>query len=121
LRTTAAPATTKRQSFLDKAADLFNRSLNPTPEATTATTPAMSLADAPQAVQQTINQSSKGAALQDLQRSQWNGRTMYEAASLQNGQNMKLQVLDDGSILSMGPAPTGVGSPGSSVTGSGRR
>jgi uncharacterized membrane protein YkoI len=116
--TVASSTAPKRQSFFDKATEFLGGNNSATQR---ATTPAMSLADAPQAVQQTVNQSTKGAPLQDLQRTQWNGRTLYEAAFQQNGQNMKLQVLDDGSILSMGPAATAVGAPASSEIGTGRR
>ena len=115
--TTTAPAT-KRSSFFDKAADLLGGggSNNAQP----AATPSLNLADAPQAVQQTVNQNTRGAALQNLQRSDWNGRALYEASFQQNGQDMRLQVLDDGSILSMRPASSAVGAPGTSQTGSGR-
>ena len=107
----------KKQSFFDKAADLLTGG-GTTSSQSTAT--GLSLADTPQAVQQTINQSAKGAALQSLQRSNWKGRTLYEASFQQNGQNMKMQVLDDGSVLSMAPASSAVGAPGSSQSGSGR-
>ena len=116
--TATAPA--KRQSFFDKAAELLGGGATPATTQPAPATSALSLAEAPLAVQQTVNQSAKGAALQDLQRSDWNGRALYEASFQQNGQNMKLQVLDDGSILSMRPASTAVGAPPSTVSGSGQ-
>jgi hypothetical protein len=115
---TPATTTTKKPSFWDKAADLFNK--QETATTTTAPAPSLRLADAPTAVQQTVNQSMRGAVLQDLQKTQWNGRNLYEAAFQQNGQAMKLQVLDDGSILSMGPSNTAVGGPASGTSGTGR-
>jgi hypothetical protein len=116
--TVASTTAPRRQSFFDKATEFLGGNNNNATQP--ATRPAVSLSEAPQAVQQTVNQNARGAALQNLQRSDWNGRTLYEASFQQNGQDMRLQVLDDGSILSMRPASTAVGGPASSQTGSGR-
>lgn len=105
-----------RESFWNR---LGNRlGLGADSAANTPTT-GMSLSQTPVAVQQTVNQATRGVAIQSLQQEQWNGRTVYDAAFQQNGQNMRLQVLDDGSILNMGPANTAVGAPATSQTGTG--
>jgi len=104
-----------RETFWNR---LGNRlGLTPDGTASASTTSGMSLSQTPAPVQQAVNQATKGAAIQSLQQEQWNGRTVYDAAFQQNGQNMRVQVLDDGSILNMGPA-TSVGAPATSQTGS---
>jgi hypothetical protein len=76
----------------------------------------VALSSVPSPVQTTIKNMSAGAPVEDLERGQWNGRTIYEAAFKRNGQNVELQVLDDGAILTRQPA-TAVGAPGPAVTG----
>jgi uncharacterized membrane protein YkoI len=118
--TAAAPGVRRnwRDTFFDAASSLLNGSSQSASTATTGTS--MSLSQTPAAVQQTVNQVTKGAALQSLQKEQWNGRTVYDASFQQNAQNMRVQVLEDGSILNMGPA-TSVGAPAGSQTGFGRQ
>jgi len=66
---------------------------------------------APQPVQEAVNLIAAGANIEDMERGQWNGRTVYEAAFKKNGQHIELQVLEDGSILTHGPAGSAVGAP----------
>jgi uncharacterized membrane protein YkoI len=68
---------------------------------------------APQAVQDAVNLIAAGANIEDMERGQWNGRTVYEAAFKKNGQHIELQVLEDGSIVTHGPAGSAVGGPAS--------
>jgi uncharacterized membrane protein YkoI len=104
-----------RQTLLNEVGNRLGLNSSPSASATS-----LSLSQTPAAVQQTVNQATKGAAIQSLQQEQWNGRTVYSADFQQNSQNMRLQVLDDGSILNMGPT-TAVGGPASGQTGSGRQ
>ena len=64
----------------------------------------MSVAEAPRPVQNTIQHMANGARVEDFGRGEWNGRTVYQAAFKRNGQNVELQILDDGSVLTTQPA-----------------
>jgi hypothetical protein len=64
----------------------------------------MQMANAPTAVQRTVQQLSAGAQIEDFERGTWNGKTVYEAAFKRGGQNVELQVLENGSVLTQGPA-----------------
>jgi hypothetical protein len=79
----------------------------------------MAFAAAPREVQTTVMQMANGARIEDFQRGTWNGRTVYGAAFKREGQNVELQVLDDGSILTKQPA-TAVGAPASGAAGVGQ-
>ena len=72
---------------------------------------------APQPVQQAVNLIAAGANIEDMERGQWNGRTVYEAAFKKNGQHIELQVLEDGSILTHGPAGSAAGAPPTGTIG----
>jgi hypothetical protein len=80
----------------------------------------MSLAEAPRVVQTTVNAIANGARIEDFERGQWNTRTVYQAAFKRNGQNIELQVLDDGSVLTAEPAAA-VGAPATGLTGVGQQ
>jgi hypothetical protein len=75
----------------------------------------MALDAAPLPVQTTVRNMSNGARIEDFQRGDWNGRTVYQAAFRRDGQNVELQILDDGSILTRQPT-TAVGAPAPGVT-----
>ncbi len=78
------------------------------------------LGAAPREVQTTVTRMANGARIEDLERGQWNGRTVYEAGFKRNGSHTELQVLEDGTILTKAPAGA-VGGPGTGVSGEGRR
>lgn len=67
----------------------------------------MNFTDAPKPVQNTINQLSNGARVEDFEKGQWNGRVVYEAAFKKDGKHMELQVLEDGSLLTKQPNAVG--------------
>jgi hypothetical protein len=67
---------------------------------------------APEAVREAIAHFAGDAPIEDFQRGNWNGKTIYEAAFTKNGEPMKLQLLDDGSLLT--PPPAGAAQPASS-------
>jgi uncharacterized membrane protein YkoI len=76
------------------------------------------LNSAPAPVQSTLRQLTGGAQVEDLERGQWNGRTVYEAAFKRNGQHTEIQVLDDGSVLTKQlPTAAGAAAPGTAGTG----
>jgi len=78
----------------------------------------MAFTEAPRAVQNTVNQLSKGARIEDFQRADWNGRTVYEAAFKREGQIVRLQMLDNGSVLTPAPSQsTAIGAPAPGVIG----
>lgn len=77
------------------------------------------LSQAPNAVQQVIQQRSDGAAIEDLERGTWQGKPVYEAAFKSNGQHVELQVAEDGSVLHdprLQP-PAAVGAPPATQSG----
>lgn len=76
----------------------------------------MSLAEAPRVVQTTVNAIANGARIEDFERGQWNTRTVYQASFKRNGQNVELQVLDDGSVLTAEPVAA-VGAPATGLSG----
>lgn len=78
------------------------------------------LSAAPAPVQNTLRQVAAGAQIEDLERGTWNGRTVYEGAFKQNGQNTEVQVLDDGSVLTK-QLPTAAGSPAPGAAGTGQQ
>jgi hypothetical protein len=80
----------------------------------------MAFNSAPRAVQTTVNQLANGARIEDFERGEWNGRTIYQAAFKRNGQHTELQVLDDGSLVTKQPA-TAVGATAPAITGSGQQ
>jgi uncharacterized membrane protein YkoI len=77
------------------------------------------LTQAPQAVQQALQQQTQGARVEDLEKGTAQGRTVYEAAFKSNGRNVELQVGEDGTVLydprSVG---TAVGAPPTAQSGS---
>jgi uncharacterized membrane protein YkoI len=75
---------------------------------------------APAPVQNTLRQVAGGAQIEDLERGTWNGRTVYEGAFKRNGQNVEVQVLDDGSVLTR-QLPTAAGSPAAGTAGTGQQ
>jgi uncharacterized membrane protein YkoI len=75
---------------------------------------------APAPVQNTLRQIAGGAQIEDLERGTWNGRTVYEGAFKRNGQNVEVQVLDDGSVLTR-QLPTAAGSPAAGTAGTGQQ
>jgi uncharacterized protein YpmB len=82
----------------------------------------MAFTESPRPVQNTVNLFSRGARIEDFQRGTWNDRAVYEAAFKRNGQMVRLQVLDDGSLLTRGPQPEmpplpAVGAPAAAATG----
>jgi uncharacterized membrane protein YkoI len=64
----------------------------------------MALNSAPRTVQATVQNMAKGARIEDFERGQWNGRTVYQAAFKRNGEHVELQVFDDGAIVTKAPA-----------------
>jgi len=80
----------------------------------------MPFTEAPRAVQTTVNAFANSAPVEDFERGDWNGRTVYEAAFKRNGENIELQVLDDGSILTRQPA-TAAGAPAAGLSGEGQQ
>jgi hypothetical protein len=80
----------------------------------------MSLPEAPRVVQTTVNAIANGARIEDFERGEWNRRTVYQADFKRNGQNVELQVLDDGSVLTAQPA-TAEGAPATGLSGVGRQ
>jgi len=78
----------------------------------------MSLASAPLPVQRTIAEVSNGARIEDLELGNWNGQVVYQAAFRRGGQNIQVQVLDDGSVLTKGPG-NAVGGPAIGTSGTG--
>jgi hypothetical protein len=79
----------------------------------------MSLAGAPRPVQQTVTEMSNGARIEDFELGTWNGQIVYQAAFRRNGQDIQLQVLDDGSVLTKGPG-NAVGAPPIGASGTGQ-
>ena len=75
---------------------------------------------APAPVQNTLRQVAGAAQIEDLERGTWNGRTVYEGAFKRNGQNVEVQVLDDGSVLTR-QLPTAAGSPAPGTAGTGQQ
>ena len=72
---------------------------------------------APQAVKDAVNSFAAGAPIEDMERGNWNGRVVYEAAFKKNGQHMELQVLEDGSFVTRGPvSAAGAPAVGTSAT-----
>jgi hypothetical protein len=63
----------------------------------------MPFVQSPRPVQNTVNQLSNGARIEDFQRGDWNGRSVYEATFKRNGRATQLQVLDDGTLLTAAP------------------
>jgi uncharacterized membrane protein YkoI len=80
----------------------------------------MDVNSAPAPVQNTLRQLTGGAQVEDLERGQWNGRTVYEAAFKRNGQHTEIQVLDDGSVLTK-QLPTAAGSAAQGTAGAGQQ
>jgi hypothetical protein len=78
----------------------------------------MSMAGAPRTVQQTVNQVANGARIENFEMGNWNGQVVYQAEFRRNGQNIQLQVLDDGSVLTKG-AGNAVGAPPVGTSGTG--
>lgn len=58
---------------------------------------------APQNVQKTVQHIAAGARIEDFERGQWNGRTVYQAAFKRNGQHTELQVFEDGTVVTKAP------------------
>jgi hypothetical protein len=89
----------------------------------------MPYSQAPEAVREAVNYFAGNAPIEDFQRGVWKGKTVYEAAFNKNGERVRFQFLDDGSVLSPSPAgavipatppaPAAVGAPAESspVTG----
>jgi uncharacterized membrane protein YkoI len=71
---------------------------------------AMSPAGAPRPVQETLHQLANGARVENFQIGNWNGQVVYQGAFRRNGQDIQVQVLDDGSILTKGPG-NAIGAP----------
>jgi len=71
---------------------------------------------ASESVQNKFKQMANGAEVQNFQKGQYQGRTAYLGTFNQNGQITTAVIGEDGSVLAT--APTAVGSPGTSVTGS---
>lgn len=67
----------------------------------------MAFNSAPQTVQKTVQHVAAGAQIEDFERGQWNGRTVYQAAFKRNGQHTELQVFEDGTILTKDPSAPG--------------
>jgi hypothetical protein len=76
----------------------------------------MAFAGAPSTVRRTVDQLANGARIEDFQRGNWNGQVVYEAAFRHNGQDIRLQVLDDGSVLTKSPGNV-VGAPAAGTSG----
>jgi uncharacterized membrane protein YkoI len=66
----------------------------------------MAFNSAPRPVQTTVQHLANGARIEDFERGQWNGRTVYQAAFKRNGQHTELQVFDDGTVVTKAPAGT---------------
>ncbi len=66
--------------------------------------------EAPETVQRTVTNLVNGAQIEDFERGQWNGRTVYQAAFKHNGQNTELQVFEDGTVVTKSPAGSSVAS-----------
>jgi uncharacterized membrane protein YkoI len=81
----------------------------------------LSFQSAPQSVKDTVNHFAAGARVEDMESGTWNGRTVYEAAFKKNGQNIELQVLEDGSLLTHAPAGAAVGAPASGTINTGQQ
>ena len=66
----------------------------------------MAFNSAPRPVQTTVQHLANGAQIEDFERGQWNGRTVYQAAFKRNGQHTELQVFDDGTVVTKAPPGT---------------
>lgn len=80
----------------------------------------LALNSAPRAVQTTVNQLANGVRIEDFERGEWNGRTVYQAAFKRNGQHVELQILDDGAVLTKAPAlpaAAATGAPANATSG----
>jgi hypothetical protein len=65
---------------------------------------------------------ANGAAVQNFQKGQFQGRTAYMGTFLQNGRPASVVIADDGTILSSTPGlNTAVGGPATGVTGTGQK
>jgi hypothetical protein len=67
-------------------------------------------------VQNRFKQMANGTEVQNFQKGQYQGRTAYMGTISQNGQVTTAVIGEDGSVLAT--APTAVGAPGTTVTGS---
>ena len=60
----------------------------------------MSINDVPAPVRQTLSQQDNGASIKHVDRETSNGKLVYEADVVQNGQNMEIKVDPSGQIVS---------------------
>jgi uncharacterized membrane protein YkoI len=72
---------------------------------------------APFAVRNTLVTQLGSARLEDLEKGQYNGRTIYQAAFKENGKNVELQIAEDGALV-FDPRNSATGAVGAPAVGS---